>query len=232
MKWAENWLSMLSIRPGWGIVGLQPNGEGLFYSKYANGSNYLGVSSVVPSNIRLAALKWEKTETFNLGFDFGFLDGKIDGDLSIYTRKTTQLLNPGFRIPSSSGFGSLPNKNEGSIRNNGWEFNINGHKIVSAGKFSMDFNVTFANSRNKILEMDETLIESYNADYNYKNGTYLSRVQLNNPLGSIYGFRSKGVYAYSNLPKVRDRATGAESYIDMDMSEIDKVKIYDIGKWW
>jgi TonB-linked SusC/RagA family outer membrane protein len=224
MKWAENWLSMLSIRPGWGIVGLQPNGEGLYYSKYNNGSNYLSVSSVVPNNIRLAALKWEKTETFNLGFDFGFLDGKIDGDLSIYTRKTTQLLNPGFRIPSSSGFGNLPNKNEGSIRNNGWEFNINGHKIVSAGKFSMDFNVTFANSRNKILEMDETLIESYNADYNYKNGTYLSRVQLNNPLGSIYGFRSKGVYAYSNLPKVRDRATGAESYIDMDMSEIDKSK--------
>lgn len=228
MKWSEKWLSMLSIRPGWGIVGNQPGQEGMYYSKYATGSGYLGSSSVIPSNIRLAALMWEKTETYNLGFDFGFLDGKIDGDLSLYTKKTTQLLHSGFAIPSSSGFGSLSSKNEGAIRNVGWEFNINGHRIVTIGKkFSMDFNITFANSRNKIIEMDETLIEGqYNADFAYNNGTYLSRVQLNNPLGAIYGFRSKGVYAYSNLPKVRDRETGIESYVDMDMSEIDKSKYF------
>ena len=226
MKWAENWLSMLSIRPGWGIVGNQPGGEGWYYSKYSTGSNYLSSSSVIPSNIRLADLKWEKTETFNLGFDFGFLDGKIDGDLSIYTKKTTQLLNTNgrYKIPSSSGFNALDVKNEGKMRNNGWEFNINGHKIISAGKFSVDFNITFANSRNKILEMDETLLEGYNEEFGFKNGQYLSRVQLNNPLGSIYGFRSKGVYAYSSLPRVRDRATGVESYVDMDMADIDKSK--------
>ena len=225
MKWAENWLSMLSVRPGWGIVGNQPGKEGMYYSKYSTGGSYLGTSSVYPANIRLAALKWEKTETYNLGFDFGFFDGMIDGDLSLYTKKTTQLLHSGFSIPSSSGYGSLDNKNEGTIRNVGWEFNINGHRLLKMGKFSMDFNITFANSRNKIIDMDETLLEGkYNDDFKYNNGTYLSRVQLNNPLGSVYGFRSKGVYAYSNIPKVRDRVTGVESYVDMDMSEIDKSK--------
>ena len=47
--------------------------------------------------------------------------------------------------------------------------------------------------------MDETVLESLNRDFNYANGSYLSRVQLNNPLGSIYGFRYKGVYQYSEF---------------------------------
>jgi hypothetical protein len=37
-----------------------------------------------------------------------------------------------------------------------------------------------------------------NDEFGYGNGQYLSRVQLHNPLGSIYGFRYKGVYQYSD----------------------------------
>lgn len=198
-KFMENvkWLSMLSIRPGWGIVGRQPDSEYLFYSKYANGDNYMGESTIIPSNIRLADLRWEKKETWNLGFDFGLFDDKITGDLSLYTQKTSDLLMNNRAIPSSSGYGALSTQNIGSMRNNGWEFNINGRQVVKAGKFSMDFNVTFANNRNEILSMESTVLESLNGEFGYNNGSYLSRVQLHNPLGSIYGFRYKGVYQYS-----------------------------------
>jgi hypothetical protein len=68
----------------------------------------------------------------------------------------------------------------------------------------MDFNVTFANNRNEITSMDETILESMNGDFGYTNGTYLSRVQLNNPLGSIYGFRYKGVYQYTDYSEVEE----------------------------
>ena len=212
--WMENvkWLDMLSIRPGWGIVGGQPGGEGLFYSKYASGANYMGDATggatFAPSNIRLADLRWEEKTTWNLGFDFGFLDNAITGDLSIYTQKTTDLLMPSYAIPSSSGYSSLSYKNVGSMRNNGWEFNINGNRVIKAGKFSMDFNITFANNRNEILSMDPTVLETMNSEFAAAsgNGTYLSRVQLNNPLGAIYGFRYKGVYQYSNL--AQDETTG------------------------
>ena len=195
------WISMLSIRPGWGIVGNQPGSEGLYYSKYSSGGNYMGGTSISPANIRMTALKWEQKETWNLGFDFGFFNGMIDGDVSLYTQKTRDLLMNSYAIPSSSGYGSLAYRNVGSMRNNGWEFNINGHKVVKAGKFSMDFNVTFANNRNEILSMEESVMETINTDFNYDsaNGQYLSRVQLNNPLGSIYGFRYKGVYQYTDF---------------------------------
>ena len=144
----------------------------------------------------------EKKETWNLGFDLGLFEGKYTADLSIYTQKTTDLLMGGYAIPSSSGYGSLAYKNAGSMRNNGWEFNINGNRFVKAGKFSMDFNITFANNRNEILSMDPTILETMNADFGYNNGSYLSRVQLHNPLGSIYGFRYKGVYQYTDYSEV------------------------------
>ena len=84
------------------------------------------------------------------------------------------------------------------MRNNGWEFNINGREIIKAGKFSWDFNVTFANNRNEILTMDETILEGLNgAGDTPDNGSQLSMVRLNNPLGAIYGYRYKGVYRYS-----------------------------------
>ena len=45
--------------------------------------------------------------------------------------------------------------------------------------------------------MDPTCLDGLNEEFKYENRQYLSRVQLNNPLNSIYGFRYKGVYAYS-----------------------------------
>lgn len=192
------WLSMLSIRPGWGFAGNAPGGEGLYYSKYSSGPGYMNQSSIIPNNIRLASLRWEKKMTWNLGFDFGLFDDLITADLSIYTSKVTDLKMYNRAIPSSSGFESLSIQNTGSLRNNGWEFNIQGNEVIKKGKFSFGFNVTFANSRNEILSMDETILEGMNADFGYGNGQYLSRVQLHNPLGSIYGFRYKGVYQYSD----------------------------------
>jgi hypothetical protein len=100
-------------------------------------------------------------------------------------------------IPSSSGFSTLAYQNVGRMENIGWEFNINGNRIITAGKFSADFNVTFANNRNKITEMDETCLASLNSDFNRDNGSYLTRIELDRSFGSIYGFRYKGVYQYS-----------------------------------
>lgn len=195
------WLSMLSIRPSWGYSGRAPGGD-LWRSKYGSGPGYMGASSVIPNNIRLAGLRYEKKNSFQVGFDFGFyLDEShrrtIDANVDIYTSKTTDLLQQNFGIPSSSGYTGLSWYNDGSMSNKGWEFNINGNGIVRAGDFSMDFNVSFANNRNRVLSMDATLLDGLNEECNYQNKQYLSRVQLNNPLNSIYGFRYKGVYAYS-----------------------------------
>lgn len=212
------WISMLSIRPGWGIVGKQPGSEYLYFSRYANGSGYLGDGSIHPNNIRMKNLKWEQKETYNLGTDFGFWDDRITGNIELYWQYTSDLLMANRGIPTSSGYPNLSWQNVGNMENIGWEFNLNGNQIIKAGKFGMDFNITFANNRNEVTKMDETCLTSLNNEFDRNNGSYLSRVELNHALGSIYGFRYKGVYQYSeyspeeipgvsgpNAPVVRDK---------------------------
>jgi TonB-linked SusC/RagA family outer membrane protein len=190
-------VSMLSFRPGWGIVGRQPGAEYLYFSKYRNGTGYMGGGSVYPSNVQLKNLKWEQKKTYNLGLDFGFFDERLTGNVEVYWQYTSDMLMRNRGIPSSSGYSALDYQNVGNMKNIGWEFNLNGNRFVKIGKWSFDFNVTFANNKNQLTEMDETCLSSLNEEFNRSNGQYLSRVELNRSLGSIYGFRYKGVYQYS-----------------------------------
>lgn len=217
MKPLSKYLSMLSIRPGWGIVGQQPSAEYLYYSKYITGRGYLGESSAYPNNVQLKKLKWEQKTTWNLGFDFGFFNEKVTGNLEIYKQYTSDLLMQKRSIPTSSGYSVLTYDNVGKMENSGWEFNINTNNLIKVGQLGIDVNVTFANNKNVITEMDESCLNKLNDDFNRQNGTYQTRVELDKPFGSIYGFIYKGVYQYSeysdeevpgvsgpNAPVVRD----------------------------
>jgi TonB-linked SusC/RagA family outer membrane protein len=192
------WLSMLSVRPGVGIVGTQPNGDYLFYSKYRNGDGYMGGRSTYPSNVQLKQLKWEEKKTWNLGFDFGFLNDKITGNIELYRQYTKDLLMQNRSIATSSGYAKLDYDNVGKMENVGWEFNINSNNLIKFGKLGIDLNVTFANNRNIITEMDETCLRSLNDDFNHGNGQYMTRIEIDKPFGAIYGFRYKGVYQYTD----------------------------------
>ena len=232
------WLSMLSIRPGWGKVGNQPGSEYLYFSKYSSGSSYNGNTTMYPSNIRLSSLKWEGKETWNVGFDLGLFDNALTADFNIYTQLTSDLLMMNRKIPTSSGFTALSYQNVGDMRNNGWEFNINGNQIIKKGKFSWGFNVSFANNKNEITKMDETVLKSLNSEFSKSNGSYLTRVQLNNAFGSMYGFRYKGVYQYSkytenevegvsgpNAPVARD--ANGDVIVDKNGFTVPMVFCYD-----
>jgi TonB-linked SusC/RagA family outer membrane protein len=191
-------VSMLSFRPGWGVVGRQPGSEYLYFSKYANGSGYMGQGSVYPNNIQLKNLKWEQKKTYNLGVDFGFFDERLTGNVEVYWQYTSDLLMQNVGLPSSSGYANLSWRNVGDMKNIGWEFNLNGNRIVKIGKFGLDFNVTFANNKNQLTSMEETCLAGLNNDFDRRNGSYMTRVEIDRALGSIYGFRYKGVYQYSH----------------------------------
>ena len=214
-------VSMLSIRPGWGISGRQPGSEGLFFSKYRNGSGYLGEGSIYPQNIQVRNLKWEQKETYNLGTDFGFFNERITGNVELYWQYTTDLLMASRGIPTSSGYSTLAYQNVGDMKNIGWEFNLNGNRIIRYKKFSFDVNVTFANNKNQITRMDETCLASLNHEFDRNNGSYLSRVELNRAMGSIYGFRYKGVYQYSDYtPTEIPGVSGPDAPVVRDENDV------------
>ena len=192
-------LSMLAVRPSWGRVGNQPGQNYLFTSKYGTTDRYIDMSAMKPLNIRLTDLKWQLVSSYNFGIDLGFMDGRLNLTIEGYQSTTSDMLMGSFRIPSNTGFATVPYHNNGKMRNTGWEFHINTNRMIKAGKFSMDMNANFGNNRNEILEMDDYILENKNSKYGYANGETLRRVQLHNPFGAIYGFKYKGVYQYNYL---------------------------------
>lgn len=199
MKWAREKakMSALAFRPGWGIVYNIPGQDYLYMNKYSTGKSYLGTVSMNASSMKMTNFTAEKVNSFNFGFNIGFFDERLTMALEVYERRTTDMLMGGAGISTATGWSSLPYKNIGKMVNKGWEFNINGNRLFKKKDFWMDCYVNFNNNHNLIKEMDENVLENLNTDFSRKNADALQRVQINNPFGSIYGFRSKGVYQYN-----------------------------------
>jgi len=191
-------LSELGLRASWAKNGRQPGQNYLYTSKYGTTAAYIDMSGAMrPLNIRLTDLRWERRIGYNGGIDLGFMDGRLQMRLEAYNETTSDMLMSNFRIPSNAGFTTVPTHNTGKMRNSGWEFNISTNRLIQKGKFSMDINANFGNNRNEILELDEYILNNKNSTYGYANGETLTRVQLHNPFGAIYGFRYNGVYQYN-----------------------------------
>lgn len=218
-------LSMLAIRPSWGRVGNQPSSNYLFTSKYGSADRYIDMAAMKPLNIRLTDLKWQLVSSYNFGIDLGFMDGRLNLTIEGYQSTTSDMLMGGFRIPSNTGFTTVPYHNNGKMRNTGWEFHINTNRMIKAGKFSMDMNANFGNNRNEILEMDPYILENKNSTYGYANGETLRRVQLHNPFGAIYGFKYLGVYQYNYL-------TVKNAVAELVENGATKADIYEWWKEW
>ena len=197
MEGTRKWLSMLSVRPGWGMTGNQPSSDYLYINQYGAAGNYFGQNAMAPNNLKMNTLRWEMKYTWNVGFDLGFFDNKLTADINLYTQTTKDMLMGNIRVSSISGFTTYPYQNVGDMNNKGWEINLNTNKLVQKGKFSMDVNFVFANNKNVITRMDPRVLETLNTDWEPKNATLLQRVQVDNPFGAIYGYRSKGVYMYN-----------------------------------
>lgn len=212
MQSTNKWLSMLALRPSWGISGNDPDAEYLHFSRYSPYGSYIDLAATRPTTMRLADLRWEKSTSFNYGLDLGFFDDRFNFEINFYNKHTEDLLFNNLSVPSSSGFNNVPVQNVGTMDNNGWEVNFFTRNAIKVKDFTVDFNFNLSNYVNTIVELRDDILATYNADYDYSNGTYLSRIQEGNAYGSIYGFRYKGVYQYNeyiegvqeNAPIARD----------------------------
>lgn len=205
-------VSMLAFRPSWGISGNPPRSEYLHFSRYRTYGKYMDIPAYVPSTIKLSGLKWETTTSYNLGMDLWFLDDRIKADLNYYKKHTEDLLFENTSVPSSSGSSSVSWQNVGIMDNYGWEVNVQTNGLIKTNDFRLDFNFNLSNTKNILIELRDDILANYNGDYGFNNGEYMSRLQENNPFGSVYGFSYKGVYQYDkyaegsqeNAPVARD----------------------------
>ncbi len=201
MKWSRKWLSMLSVRPTWGITGNTGGGELNQYNRYRQaGTYYNGHSIIIPENLSLSSIRWEKTRKLNLGFNVGLFDDLINLEFELYDNKVSDLIMKNQRIASANGFSSLAKVNAGVMRNKGWELNFSTGWFAKVGKFSMKLRGNIAQNINEIEEMDPLILEGLNPSETTEptNLDYdaLRFIQEHNAFGSIYGLKYKGVYRY------------------------------------
>ena len=198
MDWAKPYLSMLSLRPGFGMDGHTPGRNVTFNSYSAYAYSYLGMAGFQMDGIRLTDLRRSDKREWNIGSDFGFFDGLLTGAFNYYHGTTYDNIIANYRLPSTTGYSNLAYKNSGTVRNYGWELNMNLNNVKLAKDFSMSMYFNIGNNFNEILELEEAYLEEKNGKYEQpQNSKYLPRVQIGNPSGAIYGFRYKGVYRYS-----------------------------------
>ncbi len=203
MKPLEKVVSLLSLRASWGIVGKQPSKDYLFYNNYNTSAGNYGsvsgswVSTAVLDGMKLDNLNVEKTESYNLGFNLEFFN-KYTIDFDYYNKKTTDLLMYNLKIPSMTGFPTLSAANVGEMKNEGWELNFSARDFIKYKKFSVSASFNIAQNDNKLTQMDENVLADLNKPWSYSDrGKYVQRVAIGAALGSIFGFRYKGVYQYS-----------------------------------
>ncbi len=222
-KWmnpTRKWLSMFAVRLGWGRNGREPNKADTHYSVYNIDGRYVDVIGMRPGNVRLTDLRWESSSEWNLGWNIGFFDNLVTADINFYHKKQTDLLTENAPIPTTTGFSTLLVENGGDMLNKGYEINLNLNQVKIVGDLAATFNFTFANNRNTITAMEPTRLAAMNGTGVKlpKNGEYMTRIQIDNPFGAIYGLRYKGVYAYSYDQFDKAQAAGASCPVARDVN--------------
>ncbi len=156
-------VSDLKLRLGWGLTGQQDIGNDYpaqaTYIASAAGS-YYPIDGMFRPTLRPNAydpdIKWEETDTKNIGLDFGFADNRITGSIDLYKRVTNDLLNT-VTIPTGSNFSNTLLTNVGSLENKGVEFTLD---VMPISKQDMSLNIGFnltynENTITKLLLTDD-----------------------------------------------------------------------------
>lgn len=177
----------LKFRGSYGAVGNNSTGDYQFIPKIALGQNYPFGGTITAGAAQLAAsnpnLQWEKSTTFNIGFDLGLFNDKFTFTGDYYNRYTNDILTA---VPVSSIYGlPAPTVNAGAMRNKGFEFLIGHNNQIGDFSYNTSFNISF--NQNKVEKFANPSkgwrIQAegfeWNAFYGYENiGKYQTDEQV------------------------------------------------------
>ncbi|TJY68366.1 SusC/RagA family TonB-linked outer membrane protein [Sphingobacterium alkalisoli] len=194
-------INELSLRASYGQSGRAPRYDYLFYSNIVNNAtSYLGETGVFPANMELRNLKWETVKGQNVGFNVEVWDRKVRLDVDFYRNRTVDMLFENLGVPNISGYNSIW-LNSGTMDNQGWEVGLNATPYRT-NDLTIDFSFNIARNMNVIREIPEFLVNEQGRGT--VNGEFKRILQMNNPIGSFYGYRYEGVYSTTEETIAKD----------------------------
>ena len=153
-------VSNLKLRGSYGVTGQQDGIDNYHYlpvyvisqdgAQVQFGDNWYYTYRPQPY---VGDFKWETTTAWNAGFDFGFLNDRINGSIDYYTRQTKDLLAT---VPAAAGTNFDKNilTNVGNVDSHGIEFSLNVTPIDTKDfTWNVSYNMTTQQMKVKNLSL-------------------------------------------------------------------------------
>ena len=218
-------ISNLKLRASYGVVGNEGipsySSQGLLQITEAYfGENDIAIGAA-PYTLANNSLQWETTAQFDIGFDLGLFDGRVDFTGDYYIKNTHNLLlnTP---VPFTTGYTSAF-MNIGDLKNTGGELAINAVILDSKMlRWNSSFNISL--NRNKVLNLaggEEGLVGQTLVGING-----WTRISEGMPVGTIYGYETDGIIQLDENPEdvpyfiTVSPSVGDRKYVDQDKNGI------------
>ncbi len=158
-------VSTLKLRLGFGQTGQQEIDKDFGYLpiytpgdngvRYPFGSNYY--NTLRPEGYD-KNIKWEESDTYNIGIDYGFIDDVLTGSIEYFKRESTDILST-IAPPSGSNLTNNLYTNIGDLSSEGVEFTLNADLFQRENfSWNVNFNATWLkNEIKKLNNVDDPL---------------------------------------------------------------------------
>lgn len=148
------WINDLKLRASLGFSGI--SGSGGYYGHQGqyvlkdNASKYGKVNILEVKQASNPDLKWERTNTFDLGLDLSLFNNRIQLTFDYYVKKSVDMLISS-AVPLYSGYSSQT-QNLVDMENKGYELSLNSLNIDKEFKWSTSINL--ARNTNKVTKLN------------------------------------------------------------------------------
>ena len=153
-------------------------------------------------------LTWEKSQTYDVGLDLGFLEDRLTFSGDWYTRKTQDMFTAGPSIQAVYG-AEAPEGNYASLTTRGLELTI-----MWKDRFNL-WNKPLHYSIKATLADYVSKIDKYNNDTGYIGGRNIPQYYSGMVIGELWGFVCNGLWQNQediDAAEATARAAGAERY--------------------
>lgn len=196
----RNKFNSLKLRLGWGVTGQQEILDYYAYlARYQLGNQFaqyqLGDTFYITyrPNGYDANIKWEETETRNIGVDFSIIRDRLSGSLDVYERKTSDLLNE-IPVPAGTNLTNFIQTNVGNMENRGVEFALFATPVATA-KVTWDISANVAYNHTEITKLRATPDSTYQG---ILTGGIAGGVGSNIQIYTV-GYAPKAFFVYQQL---------------------------------
>ena len=209
METTRDWLDDLKLRFSYGTAGNNNIPADVINQSYqfVNTQWINGYENVLAATSTMANpdLKWETTYTRNLGLDYSFFGGRINGTIEGYWNNTKDLL---IEYPVSGTGYSYQYRNMGETQNRGFEFTIN-WTAVNKKNFGLSVGANISLNKNKVVSLGD--LQSIDNIATQWASTEIDQdfvIRTGEPIGQIWGYVSDGRYEVSDFDIAASQAAG------------------------